>query len=139
MVLRVNRLIERSWKYIHPEPNSGCWLWAGSVDKDGYGKMFGRPMLYMHREFYALAKGPIPPGMVIDHLCRTPACCNPEHLEAVTRKTNTRRGRVPRAAGRCKNGHVVAIRGLYTRSDGYTSCRRCVSEAQKRYQARKRA
>ena len=25
-------------KKVMPEPMSGCWLWLGSLDKDGYGK-----------------------------------------------------------------------------------------------------
>ena len=29
----------------------------------------------------------------LDHLCRTPACVNPEHLESVTHRENTARGR----------------------------------------------
>src|SRR3546814_15830673 len=30
--------------------------------------------------------------LVIDHLCRNRACCNPAHMEAVTRAENLRRG-----------------------------------------------
>lgn len=37
-----------------------------------------------HRVYYEQAKGPIPQGLQIDHLCRMPACVNAEHLEAVT-------------------------------------------------------
>jgi len=36
--------------------------------------------------------GPIPAGHDIDHLCRTPPCCNPTHLEVVRRAVNTQRG-----------------------------------------------
>lgn len=25
------RLPERFWNFVYPEPNSGCWLWAGSL------------------------------------------------------------------------------------------------------------
>ena len=32
----------------------------------------------------------------LDHICRAHACCNPMHLEAVTRATNTRRGNAAR-------------------------------------------
>lgn len=36
-------------------------------------------------------KGEIPHGLEIDHLCNKPTCCNPDHLEAVTRAENERR------------------------------------------------
>ena len=46
-----------------------------------------------HRVYYEKAKGPIPAGMQIDHLCRVPVCVNPDHLEAVTPAQNVQRGR----------------------------------------------
>lgn len=75
---------------VHYEPNSGCWLWAGADNGDGYGKFRGE---YAHRLSYKRHKGPIPDGMHLDHLCRVPCCVNPDHLEPVTNKENARRGR----------------------------------------------
>ena len=46
-----------------------------------------------HRYYYEKLRGPIPEGMQIDHLCRLPACVNPDHLEVVTPTQNVRRGR----------------------------------------------
>lgn len=56
-----------------------CLLWTGSLNNKGYGKIGDR---YAHRVTYELARGPIPAGLELDHLCRTPACVNPDHLEA---------------------------------------------------------
>jgi hypothetical protein len=76
----------------------GCWTWAGAHDPTGYGVVFGtldggkRRKLYTHRVAYTLHVGPIPEGLDIDHLCRNRGCCNPEHLEAVTRRENLMRG-----------------------------------------------
>jgi hypothetical protein len=42
--------------------------------------------------YYEHHVGPIPDGLVIDHLCRVHNCVNPEHLEPVTPAENTRRG-----------------------------------------------
>lgn len=69
----------------------GCWIWQRSL-KRGYGQMRGyRRAASAHRFAYELLVGPIPPGMDIDHLCKVRACCNPGHLEVVTRAENLRR------------------------------------------------
>jgi hypothetical protein len=89
---------ERLLSMTSPEPNSGCWLWMGSVGRDGYGvvRTGGRSGKCQgaHRVAYELFKGPILDGMVLDHLCRVRCCINPDHLQAVTLRENIRRGMV---------------------------------------------
>ena len=34
----MSRAIDLELKYI-PEPNTGCWLWLTTLDRDGYGKI----------------------------------------------------------------------------------------------------
>lgn len=96
-----------------PEPNTGCHLWLGTVfQSGGYGqiKAFGDARR-AHRMSYELRKGPIPPGLVLDHLCRVTCCINPDHLEAVTDKVNILRSESvsARAARRseCNYGHPL--------------------------------
>ena len=72
-----------------PEPNSGCWLWTRAITSTGYGHT-GQGLA--HRISYCAWKGHIPEAYDIDHLCRTKLCVNPDHLEAVTRSENLRRG-----------------------------------------------
>lgn len=78
-------LIERFYNKFIPEPNSGCWLWIGCIISTGYGNIaLGKRQdghVLAHRLSYELHKGPIPNGLVIDHLCRTHSCVNPAHLE----------------------------------------------------------
>jgi hypothetical protein len=78
-----------------PDEN-GCMNWTGSIDKAGYGRVqFRGKRTGAHRLAYKLLIGPIPEGLTIDHVwergCRSRACCNPEHLEAVTNEENVRR------------------------------------------------
>ena len=95
---------------------AGCWLWTGAKNDMGYGQMTveGRTQ-YVHRILYERCKGAIPKGHEIDHLCRTPPCCNPEHLEAVTHRVNLRRGigNQYRNATHCIRGHAFKGKNFY--------------------------
>ncbi len=78
MTQSVNRRFE---KYISMEPNTGCWLWLGSTDKDGYGMFWtGEQYCGAHRASYLIYVGTIPEGQSVLHRCDTPGCCNPLHL-----------------------------------------------------------
>lgn len=70
-----------------------CWIWQLTLTQDGYGRASkGRNPISAHRKYYEKYVGPIPKGLVLDHLCRVRCCVNPEHLEPVTPIENTRRG-----------------------------------------------
>lgn len=108
----------------------GCWEWTRALNSKGYGSYghHGR-VQSTHRLAYELLVGPIPTGLHIDHLCRNRKCCNPEHLEAVSQRTNTLRG-VGFAATNavkthCKHGHEYTEANTYTDSRGSRSCRTC--------------
>lgn len=95
------------WARVHPEPNTGCWLWSGGTTKGGYGntKVHYRS-LNTHRLAYEVLVGPVPHGLELDHVCRVPACCNPEHLEPVTHMENLRRSPIhPGGGTHCGRGH----------------------------------
>lgn len=91
------------------DDSSGCWIWNKARQSAGYGHFYlsGRTVL-AHRWFYEKAYGPIPEGLVLDHKCRTPACVNPFHIEAVTPALNAQR-----RLGAIPDGVVEAIRREY--------------------------
>ena len=118
----------------------GCWEWTAYKNPSGYGRAVGPngDKQYVHRLSYELFVGPIPEGLTIDHLCRNRGCCNPEHLEAVTRSENIKRGGKSLQT-HCIHGH--SLHDAYTdkRSDGSVSrkCRVCACERQRRLRLRR--
>lgn len=98
----------------------GCWTWDKGRTGEGYGAFSptGRGSTGLaHRWSYARANGPIPKGMVLDHVCRVRHCVNPEHLEVVTSKENTMRGKTAAAMNaaktHCVNGHEFTEENTY--------------------------
>lgn len=91
-----------------------CWLWHAST-RGGYGQVrVGTRVRAAHLVIYELLRGPVPDGLVLDHLCRQPRCVNPDHLEPVTRGENVLRGVGPTAVNArkviCIRGHVLRER-----------------------------
>lgn len=78
-------------KYAIPEPNSGCWLWAGHAYSNGYGAITVHSHQELaHRYSYKVHKGPIPAGMLVMHQCDVRCCVNPDHLVLGTYRDNNR-------------------------------------------------
>lgn len=72
----LNRLF---WPYIEKDKKTGCWNWTGRRNEAGYGVFTGQ--FKAHRLSYTMRNGPIPPGMLIRHMCHNKRCCNPDHLQ----------------------------------------------------------
>lgn len=93
---------ERFWAKV--EKTEACWLWTGSKSPTGYGHFYAGGYVPAHRFAYEMESGTIPPGLEIDHLCRTRHCVRCAHLEAVTHAENVRRAH-PIPNVRCPRGH----------------------------------
>ena len=110
---------------------SGCWLWTGSKWSTGYGEFEEPGKRHLaHRYAYELAKGPIPTGWHVHHRCETPACVNPDHLEAMWSGDHMalHDGVAARNARKthCQNGHPLSGKNLYTNpKTGHRMCWTC--------------
>lgn len=126
--------------HVLPEPNSGCWLWAGPEDGGEYGGLHHNGTRHRaHRLSYQLFCGDIPDRLMICHHCDTKWCVNPAHLFLGTAEDNNRdcqaKGRHIAAYGRtsqithCVRGHPFSGHNLVIerRSNGRFRrvCRTC--------------
>lgn len=100
-----------------------CTLWTGRLNEDGYGTIGVR---LAHRAAWEGARGPIPPGLELDHLCRVRSCIALDHLEPVTKAENRRRAEAYRVLKEtCVNGHTGEHR---QGRDGKRYCKACKRE-----------
>lgn len=91
---RRDRLTDDLWEVRDLGYETPCWI-AKFAPRTAAGythASIGGHRRLTHRVMYEQEVGPIPEGLVIDHLCRQPACINPAHLEPVTHAENIRRG-----------------------------------------------
>jgi hypothetical protein len=116
-----------------------CMLWdRGVLDKDGYaGIAADGKFVRAHRLAFEITRGPIPKGLVSDHLCRTRNCWQPAHIDPVTCAENSRRGNTGKHQRRkrrthCKRGHELTTKNTYE-INGKRRCRECQRERDRAY------
>ena len=124
----IEELSDRFWDRVNK--TDSCWLWMGKID-DGYGRFFiGGKYYLVHRMAYVVLKEKLQENTQVDHLCKVRNCINPDHLEEVTSKENTRRGlsgKFNTDPNKCVNGHDYD-RLLDGKAEGsvYLVCSKCV-------------
>ncbi len=108
-------LQDRFEKFIMADPNSGCWLWTGSVLPPPalpYGRfqLSKRKSAQAHRVSFELYRGQIPPGLCVLHKCDVACCVNPSHFFLGTKADNNadkeRKGR---------GNHAISYRNSNTK------------------------
>jgi hypothetical protein len=140
--------MKRPREYPHPvlklllniERHGECWEWTLSTQRNGYGQIsHNGKRIQAHRYAYQLRFGPVPEGLVLDHLCRNKRCVNPEHLEPVTNRENILRGESPIAirarTNHCKRGHELTAENIIL----VRVCRVCSRARDSRYKRMKRS
>jgi hypothetical protein len=122
---------------------SGCLLWDGPVNRDGYGvSTCGKARkILVHRLVYEVAFQEDVTDRVVMHTCDTPRCVNPDHLRAGTQQDNLadmrKKGRARYTSDRppwrgqhykrrthCSRGHAFTPENTRIRSDN--GARRCL-------------
>lgn len=86
----------------------GCLVWTGRTTTNGYGSFsLGGRRVRSHRYAWERVNGPIPDGLVIDHVCHNPLCVNVDHLRLATHSENlqNRQG--------ARHGSSTGVRNVY--------------------------
>lgn len=133
--MRIREADERRfWSKVALPNEQGCMLWLRPLSLQGYGRfrLTGR-YIQAHRISYVIAYGPIPDGLVVDHVkdrgCTNRHCVAPLHLEAVTDQENLLRGKTVNAANaaktHCLRGHAFDRKNTYVKPNGKRQCRQC--------------
>jgi len=129
-----------------PEPNTGCWLWAGARKSNGYGQMGLAGKDVMPHRLAAKLAGMTIEGLLVCHKCDTRACCNPAHLFVGTHSDNIidayRKGRRVQPNSlktACPKGHPLSGPNLYVCRRGLRSCRECANARTRAARGLKRA
>lgn len=139
-----NLLTDYMYDNINVLDYKSCWLWNGTLNKEGYGvtartikgKGYGS---LIHRISWYLLYGKIGDGMVINHTCHNPATCvngvecehrrcfNPYHLESTSIASNNRSGAANRInVGTCGNNlHEWVPENITTYTSGKRICKAC--------------
>lgn len=117
---------KRFWSKVQVAGPEDCWLWTGSTDRHGYGKVWWRRRgTTATKVSWELAHGSMPTASEwMLHRCDTPGCVNPAHLfigdqsenmKDAASKQRTARGE-RNGCAKLTTGQVAAIRQIVGRS-----------------------
>jgi HNH endonuclease len=131
--------VARFWSKVDKPSLYSCWEYTGYLMSYGHGQFkvtvgpYDTVNVLAHVYAWNLAKGEVPAGKELDHLCRNPCCVNTDHLEPVTHQENVRRGKAGQhmkdkaaAATHCSRGHEWNEANTYIDPKrGRRSCKAC--------------
>lgn len=124
---RIRRRIE-----VDPD---GCWLWAGPLTPQGYGRVnVGNQFPPAHRGVWLLVVGPLAADMELHHECGQRACVRPSHMRPLNAADHHRAHMESRET--CRAGHPFTPENTYLRTNGVRQCRACKADRQRARYAR---
>lgn len=131
--------VDKFWSRV--DRTGDCWLWTGAKSSTGHGHLYVLGERWgAHRLAYWLTHGETPESRytVLHHLCHTPSCVNPDHLEPMTRKEHSAEhgltgwAAIHAAKATCDKGHP------FDGHDGHQRyCSRCRREYKTQWARRK--
>lgn len=111
-----------------------------NITTNGYSRLrFGNKRIQAHRWVWELMNGPIPKGMVVDHMCSNRRCIALDHLRLVTQQENIMAG-LHSIDNRsyCNQGHQFEG-NIMVRKNGKRECAECNRVRARAVYARKKA
>lgn len=82
--------VDRFWRQVVRDPETECWEWTGTRHQ-GRGVFYPRHRLTRAYRFaFELLRGNVPEGLVLHHTCENMGCCNPDHVEPISRADHMR-------------------------------------------------
>lgn len=97
------------------------------ITSNGYSRIrIGGKQIQAHRWAWQIVNGPVPDGLVIDHICRNRRCVLPSHLRAITQQENVMAG-LHNIDNRshCNQGHPFTKENIMVRKNGRRECAEC--------------
>lgn len=82
----------RFWAHVPDRPEDGCWIWRGTMTRQGYGQFSvdegGRRWRHYlaHRVAWLLEHRELPRGARVTQTCGERRCVRPDHLRLSTRR-----------------------------------------------------
>jgi hypothetical protein len=118
-----------------------CILTQNKVQSTGYTfVVHNKKTTGAHRVSWELLNGPVPTGLVVDHICSNRACVAPDHLRVITQQENIMAGRHSvDNRSHCNQGHPFIKENIMTRKNGHRECAECNRVRARAVWARKKA
>lgn len=136
------KILNRFWGKVAFTANPNCcWEWQGCKNSKGYGYTWigsakEGSKFKAHRLAYYLHNKIDPKQLIVQHKCDNPKCCNPNHLELGTDKTNSDdkynkgRGQIGETchSSKRKESDILLIRKLHSEGFSYKEISEKVNE-----------